>query len=330
MTSLFNQTLNSKTNEQQIRVSQADDFNNLIIKCVVNAVFSLTALVGNGLVLGAIWKTPSLHSPSNILLFGLASSDFGVGLIVQPLYVTLQIIEVVTKEYFTSAWTSYRITQAIFVSTTLLTITAVSVDRFLALHLHLKYRAVVTVKRTLIVLFLIWIASVAYGLTVLMDLLHLSFCVTIVCSSLIATSIVYYIIFRIARRHQRRTQFQMQETLNRTRLRKPAVNMFLVFLWLCLFYTPYLSIRIVVNIVRWPFNLVRLTLSWSAVFVYINSSLNPLIYCWRMRYLRRAIRNFARNQLPSVYKWLCEKQLTWWVWRRVTIHLFGIIYFSCE
>ena len=226
MTSLFNQTLNSKTNEQQIRVSQADDFNNLIIKCVVNAVFSLTALVGNGLVLGAIWKTPSLHSPSNILLFGLASSDFGVGLIVQPLYVTLQIIEVVTKEYFTSAWTSYRITQAIFVSSTLLTITAVSVDRFLALHLHLKYRAVVTAKRTLIVLFLIWIASVAYGLTVLMDLLHLSFCVTIVCSSLIATSIVYHIIFRIARRHQRRTQFQMQETLNRTRLRKPAVNMF--------------------------------------------------------------------------------------------------------
>lgn len=290
MTSLFNQTLNSKTNEQQIRVSQADDFNNLIIKCVVNAVFSLTALVGNGLVLGAIWKTPSLHSPSNILLFGLASSDFGVGLIVQPLYVTLQIIEVVTKEYLTSAWTSYRITQAIFVSTTLLTITAVSVDRFLALHLHLKY------------IFLIWIASVAYGLTVLMDLLHLSFCVTIVCSSLIATSIVYHIIFRIARRHQRRTQFQMQETLNRTRLRKPAVNMFLVFLWLCLFYTPYLSIRIVVNIVRWPFSLVRLTLSWSAVFVYINSSLNPLIYCWRMRYLRRAIRNFARNQLPSVYK----------------------------
>ena len=300
MTSFFNQTSNSNADEQQIRVSPAGEFNDLVIKCSVNAIFSLTALAGNGLLLGTIWKTPSLHSPSNILLFGLALSDLGVGLIIHPLYLTVLIIQVVTREYPTATWTCYRITQAIFVSTTLLTITAVSVDRFLALHLHLRYKALVTVQRTLTVLFLIWIASVAYGFTILIPSLHLSLCITIVSSSLIATSIVYHMIFRIARRHQRRDQFQMQEVLNKTRLRKPAVNMFVVFLWLCSFYIPYLSIRIVVNLVQLPFSLVRLTLSWSAVFVYINSSLNPLIYCWRMRYLRKAIRNFTRNHLPGV------------------------------
>ena len=50
--------------------------------CVVNAFFSMTAMIGNGLVLGTSWKTQALHTTSNILLFGLALSDFGVGLIV--------------------------------------------------------------------------------------------------------------------------------------------------------------------------------------------------------------------------------------------------------
>ncbi|KAJ7392465.1 hypothetical protein OS493_012130 [Desmophyllum pertusum] len=57
-----------------------------IFSCVLNAVFSITATVANLLVLAAIRRTPSLHSPSNTLLFGLALSDLGVGLIVHPLF----------------------------------------------------------------------------------------------------------------------------------------------------------------------------------------------------------------------------------------------------
>ena len=302
MTSSFNQTSNS-TEGRQIGATQASDFNNLITRCIVNAVFSLTAFAGNGVVLGAIWKTPSLHPPSNFLLLGLALSDFGVGLIVQPLYVTLLIFEIATKKYLSAVWTTYRITQAVFVSITVLTIIAVSVDRFLALHLHLRYMSVVTVKRTLIVLFLIWIASVPYGLTVLIPHLHLSLCIAVVSSSLVVTFLVYLMIFRIARRHQNQTQDQAQthgeETQNRKRQRKSAISMFMMFLLLCVCYAPYLSIRIAVNLTQWPFSVVRLAISWSGVLVYINSSLNPLVYCWRMRDLRSAMKNFARNHLPG-------------------------------
>ena len=148
--------------------TRTSDLNNLIASagCVVNTVFALTAFTGNGLVLGTIWKTPSLHSPSNVLLFGLALSDFGVGLVIQPLYVTCLIVEMITKKYLDTVWIAYRMTQAVFVSATVLTLTAVSIDRFLALQLHLRYPAVVTCKRTLIALLLIWITSVAYALTI--------------------------------------------------------------------------------------------------------------------------------------------------------------------
>ena len=48
---------------------------------VAVALLSPVAVVGNGLVLAAIWRNPSLRTPSYILLAGLAITDFCTGLI---------------------------------------------------------------------------------------------------------------------------------------------------------------------------------------------------------------------------------------------------------
>jgi len=126
--------------------------------CVLNAVFSLTAFAGNFLVLGAISTTPTLHQPTNILLFGLSLSDLAVGLLVQPMFI-VRVIYKVNRDYRQV----FRFTQAFFISATILTLTSVSVDRCLALILHLRYVAVVTVKKTILVLCLIWLTSVVYA-----------------------------------------------------------------------------------------------------------------------------------------------------------------------
>ena len=55
--------------------------------CVINVIFSFTALFGNSAFLITIWKTSSLHSVANIFLASLAVSDLAVGLIVQPLFI---------------------------------------------------------------------------------------------------------------------------------------------------------------------------------------------------------------------------------------------------
>lgn len=220
----------------------------------------------------------------------------------QPLYVTCLVVEIITKRYLLAVWTAYGVIQAVFVSATVLTITAVSLDRFLALRVHLRYLSVVTSKRTLIVLFLIWIASVAYGLTITINHhLHLSLCVVTVSSSLVVNILVYLMIFRIARHHRNQipdqTQLRGDETLKRKRQRKSATSMFMVFLLSCICYVPYLCVRIAVNLAHWPISVVRLALSWSGVLVYVNSSHNPLVYCWRMRDLRKEVKRFARNHL---------------------------------
>ena len=59
----------------------------LLCISIINVVLSPVAVVGNALVLTAILKNSSLRTPSYILLAALAFTDFGTGLINQPLYV---------------------------------------------------------------------------------------------------------------------------------------------------------------------------------------------------------------------------------------------------
>ena len=56
------------------------------------AILSPVAVVGNALVLAAIWRNPSLRTPSYILLAGLAFTDLSTGLIAQPFYIAMQMI----------------------------------------------------------------------------------------------------------------------------------------------------------------------------------------------------------------------------------------------
>ena len=46
---------------------------------------ALMTVTGNAFVLAAIWRNPTLRTPSHVLLAGLAFTDFCTGLITLPL-----------------------------------------------------------------------------------------------------------------------------------------------------------------------------------------------------------------------------------------------------
>ena len=108
----------------------------LIFLSALNIFFSVTAFVGNTLILVALHKETSLHPPSKLLYRNLAITDLCVGIITQPLLVT----------YFTSvvnerwdicyyATLGQKFSSSVLCSVSLLTLTAISVDRLLALML---------------------------------------------------------------------------------------------------------------------------------------------------------------------------------------------------
>jgi len=63
-----------------------------IIFCSLNILLSITASLGNTLILIALRKVTSRHSPTKLLFQCLAITDLGVGLISQPLYVIYNIL----------------------------------------------------------------------------------------------------------------------------------------------------------------------------------------------------------------------------------------------
>ena len=76
--------------------------NILMLLMVLNTFVSITATIGNLLVLVTIWRSPHLHSPSNTLLFSLALSDLCVGLVSEPLNVRFHAVLFTNSSKITS------------------------------------------------------------------------------------------------------------------------------------------------------------------------------------------------------------------------------------
>ena len=126
-----------------------------------NFVAAFLAVVGNTLVAYALWKSHSLHPPSKLLLGSLALTDLCIGLYPQPAIAVQMrishpssIMEDMRERYF-------PISSVCIFSGSVLTITAIAVDRYLAAHLGQQYRVVVTGRRITVVLAFIWGWSVS-------------------------------------------------------------------------------------------------------------------------------------------------------------------------
>ena len=83
---------------------------------------------------------------------------------------------------------------------------------------------------------------------------------------------------------------------NAARLRKTAVATFYVYLVFLVCYLPTLCAG--VASIHGENPLVLLLSEFSYTFVYLNSSLNPLIYCWKMRNIRQAVKNILESIFP--------------------------------
>ena len=273
----------------------------LIITCAINVPSMLVAIVGNSLVLAAILSAPSLRSPAILLLCNLAVSDLLVGLVIQPLFIAHSFN--LTTRLLTSIWLIMSYSAC---GISLCTMTAIAVDRFLALHYHLRYSTMVTSFRIKTILTALWLKSVIFSGIYFWSVRIFFLYITIfVCLCLIISVFCYVRIFKIVRHQQKKIQCQHQAVnlpqgstiSNLLQLKKSAINSFLFFIVMVLFYTPvstYLSLIYATKDGSHRGWNVAITL------VFINSSLNPFLYCWRMGDLRAAV-------MKTVRKLFCRK-----------------------
>ena len=268
-----------------------------VVNCVFNIFLTYTAFMLNIVTIYALHKTSTMPNTLKTLLLSLACSDVAVGLFSQPLYTFFLINWLRLDNPSCNTKQVRTISNTLFSGASFLGVVAVSVDRFLAVHLHLRYQELVTHRRVVIVVIVIWVYNAFLSLMILWGSLGTLDVVGMInfAFSFIITLVVYIRIYQTVRRHknhiqsmQIRNEAQSEEIKNFTVLIKSTVGIFYVYLVFLICYLPYLICKTVLQIYGPSIALKKLYL-YSLTFVYLNSSLNPVIYCWKMKHIRHAI-----------------------------------------
>ena len=270
---------------------------------VLNTFTSVTAFLGNVLILIALHKESSLHPPSKLLLRSLATTDLCVGLISQPFAVIYWMS--VANEHSNIrpyAFVSHLITSYILCGVSLLTLTAVSVDRLLALLLGLTYKQVVTLKRTYVIVITLWVGCTVSSAIQFWNTLIALLCGIIGTSMCLFISIFSYTkIFLTLRHHQNQVQGHVQQSnqtsqLNIARYKKAVSTAIWLQLTLIACYLPFIMVAVWTSYSGLSSSLCYPWI-YTATLFYLNSSLNPFLYCWKLEEVRQAVKDTIRQVL---------------------------------
>ena len=251
-----------------------------IFLSVINLFLSITAFLGNTLILVALHKDTSIHPPSKLLYRNLAITDLCVGIIVEPLNVA-HWTSVVNKRWDICYYTylTAHFAGVTLCSVSLITLTAISVDRLLALLLGLRYRQVVTLKRTRLIAIGGWIVSIVGASTSFLNLLIVSLYNYIASAFCLVTTICAYTKIFMSLRHNQihgqnhvvQGQSSQANTLNKSRYRKAVYSALWVQVTLVICYLPY-GIAVALTPYRGMPLSTYLAREFTVTLVYLNSS----------------------------------------------------------
>ena len=277
-----------------------DIHNQLICLSVLNIFLSITAFLGNSLILVAFRKEVSLHPPSKLLFRCLATTDLCIGLFTEPLIVAYWL------SLINERWNICRLVLAltfisgyVLSSVSLLTLTAISVDRLLALLLGLRYRQVVTVKRTSVIVTTLWVVPTVGATMYFWNervTLYVSYVGVPLC---LVIAIFSYTKIFLSLRHQQiqvhghvsQDQASLSVPLNIARYRKAVSSALCLQLTLLVCYLPYG----VMAAFRTTNSSIFVAKQFALTLVYLNSSLTPILYCWKIREVRQAVKDTIRQ-----------------------------------
>ena len=276
----------------------------LIFLSALNIFLSIAAFLGNTLILVALHKETSLHMPSKLLYRNLAITDLCVGIIAEPFYVTY-LTSVVNERWDICSYAYWAVTYSglTLCTVSLLTLTAISVDRLLALLLGLRYRQLVTLRRTCIIVFGVWVLSIVGSSTIFWNPHILPWYQYIGTALCLVTAIFAYTKISYTLRHN---QIHVQNhvaqgqpsqaipALNIARYRKAVYSALWVQGTLVFCYLPFVVVVAITpqRGITLPIYLAR---QYTGTVVYLNSSLNPLLYCWKIREVRQAVKETLRQ-----------------------------------
>ena len=276
---------------------------------VVIALLSVSAVAGNALILAIIWRRTFLRTSFHSLLSGLAVTDLLTGLISQPLYASSHLIngqnaavkldnpEVVSVLGIIAGFSIY-----LFINITLATMTVMSIERWL----HMSRRSSTTSHRRYYAAMVILLSPIPSLVVYILTLRELAFRYTL-CKITIAKfsfcyliiSFAYFKVYQIIRRHQLQTQATVisqnfdQPAIDLAKYKKSVATMLYIFLLLSMCFLPFFVSSVLSLLITGEVK--ESSIDLSMVLVFLSSSLNPGLYIWRMRDIRRGLKQLLAS-----------------------------------
>ena len=292
---LCNQTLAVHRNSSQLSTL-------LLMITGLNVALAITATIGNALILVAFHKESSLNPPSKLFLRCLAFSDLCVGLAVQPLAV-VSLLAVVNHRWNVCrvAYPLWYFSSTLMSGFSLVTSLAISVDRLLTLSLGIRYRQVVTMKRARLFLALFLFFSIGNCVTAVVHAFAFLVYCALIWALWFTTSIYCYARIYLALRNHIQAQVIPQgqpngiSPLNLSRYKKTVSTTLWLFAALIICYLPFGLTLIARSIDSEITGSVVIITFFAVTLLYLKSSLNPLLYCWKIREVRHAVKEILRN-----------------------------------
>ena len=267
-----------------------------------NGVSGISTIVGNSIILLALYKTPSLQTVSNYFIGSLAGADLFVGIFANSLYVALsgfvslqEIQELKDAETFIWLLTT---------TVTTFNLCFVALDRYVAIIRPLRYPSEVTTQRFLKTIISMWIFAVLFSTISfyipLSDLPKLwiigSFVTFLFPFGLLL--FCYFRIYAIARAQNSRwkqqpTFHRSAQVAERLKNRKAAVTFAIITGLFVALFLPTLVINFVAISLEGRCHRIRLNIAWfwAAAVSYTSSTINPWVYAIRMTDFKRAIKH---------------------------------------
>ena len=272
----------------------------LIITIIINIITSPVTVLLNVLVIMAVKKRPRLQSYPNILLACLAATDVSTGLIAQPSFIlcrSFQLLGMNEPEFILCTF-HYSSIHALSLCSCL-HLMLITCERLIAIKFTLRYTHIVTTRNINVAVITFWIVSLISGVTRDLEnatLLAFSLSIYIFCVLFIVFS--YLILYREILRHQKMIkvhQLPQEEVERFVKEHKALKTTVIVVGAVVLCFVPVVFVLVLGGLGLTPSALV----SWVAIFVMLNSLINPLIYCGRQEEMRKfAFRFKTRAVVP--------------------------------
>ena len=274
--------------------------------CVSHFTFSLVATLGNLLVIRALIKASTIPANVRKMFISLAFSDLAVGLLPQLMdAIIYAVVWKTTSRGDNLAFLCPTVLSVLYyfmsllVAASFLNVIFIAFDRLFAVSFHLRYQELVTARRLTTVLVSVWIISCVFPILYILFPKEIEMVTAII--SLIGyalTTVAYVRIYKVVKYHQNQiysqNQLQNAQTREAHRQRKSAYNSLFVSVVFLACYFPLFPCTILyeTNTSEVSFIVARYA---SLFLICLNSSINPIVYCWRYREIRQIVKNTVKK-----------------------------------